>query len=271
MILEAWQILASLTPNYAALALFGLGLVFGSFGYATYLRVGSGESIMAPRSSCPNCGHHLGATELVPVLSYLWLRGRCRLCRLPIPVTYPLAEIGFGLAAAAAGYSAGWAGGAVTLALAVVGAIVAGLWRRRRVLPRGSPGLTIVENLVALGIIAAAAAPVLNLLVGSVDALQLTEGRSVEVNLARAKVQQLANVGLLSGLAPLESQNGTSELSTDGRYTVTTEVAADPDATGKAWKDNVRRVTVRVKCSACTWRWGASNPEVVITSFVRVK
>ncbi|PSO43351.1 prepilin peptidase [Candidatus Saccharibacteria bacterium QS_5_54_17] len=50
-------------------------------------------SVLKGRSACPDCGHTLGIKDLVPVLSWLWLRGRCRYCRNPISVQYPVVEI----------------------------------------------------------------------------------------------------------------------------------------------------------------------------------
>ncbi|WP_009523806.1 prepilin peptidase [Imbroritus primus] len=49
--------------------------------------------LVAPRSACPACGHTISALENVPVLSYLWLRGRCRGCGTPISSRYPLLEL----------------------------------------------------------------------------------------------------------------------------------------------------------------------------------
>ncbi len=50
-------------------------------------------NLVFPRSACPSCGHPLAAQENVPVLSWLWLRGRCRHCRAPISARYPLVEL----------------------------------------------------------------------------------------------------------------------------------------------------------------------------------
>jgi leader peptidase (prepilin peptidase)/N-methyltransferase len=49
-------------------------------------------NIVTPRSACPNCGHAISAFENIPVLSYLALRGKCRKCKTPISVRYPLVE-----------------------------------------------------------------------------------------------------------------------------------------------------------------------------------
>jgi leader peptidase (prepilin peptidase)/N-methyltransferase len=50
-------------------------------------------NLIAPRSRCPHCGHLITALENIPVLSYLFLKGRCRECKTPISIRYPLIEI----------------------------------------------------------------------------------------------------------------------------------------------------------------------------------
>lgn len=49
--------------------------------------------LITPRSSCPKCGHMISALENIPVLSYLFLRGKCRGCKTPISARYPLVEL----------------------------------------------------------------------------------------------------------------------------------------------------------------------------------
>ncbi|HAT6344128.1 TPA: prepilin peptidase [Aeromonas hydrophila] len=50
-------------------------------------------NLMVPRSACPHCGHAITAMENIPLLSWLWLKGRCRECQAPISVRYPLVEL----------------------------------------------------------------------------------------------------------------------------------------------------------------------------------
>ncbi len=69
-----------------------LGLLVGSFLNVVIGRLPKGESIVFPPSRCPHCRHPLGPADLVPVLSYLALRGRCRYCGGPISPRYPLVE-----------------------------------------------------------------------------------------------------------------------------------------------------------------------------------
>lgn len=80
-----------------------LGLVWGSFVGLLADRVPSGGSPLGPRSHCIACGRILGVIDLVPVVSWVLLRGRCRTCRERIPVRSTLIEIacaGIGAAAA---------------------------------------------------------------------------------------------------------------------------------------------------------------------------
>ena len=79
------------SPSFLALAAL-LGLVLGSFCNVCIWRYVSGESVVSPPSHCPECGHALRPWELIPLLSWLALRGRCAHCRKPISWRYPLVE-----------------------------------------------------------------------------------------------------------------------------------------------------------------------------------
>jgi leader peptidase (prepilin peptidase)/N-methyltransferase len=70
-----------------------LGLVVGSFLNVVVHRLPRGESVVRPRSHCPSCSRPIRALENIPVLSFLWLRGRCRGCGARIPIRYPLVEL----------------------------------------------------------------------------------------------------------------------------------------------------------------------------------
>lgn len=69
------------------------GLIAGSFIGALVQRWPRGEQVVAGRSRCDGCGRGLGPADLVPVLSYVLLRGRCRTCRAPIARVHPAAEL----------------------------------------------------------------------------------------------------------------------------------------------------------------------------------
>ena len=74
-----------------------LGLIVGSFLNVVIHRIPRGESVVRPASRCPGCGRRVAPWENVPVLSYLWLRGRCRGCGMRISLRYPAIELATGL------------------------------------------------------------------------------------------------------------------------------------------------------------------------------
>ena len=72
--------------------IFIMGLVFGSFFNVVGIRVPSKETLLG-RSHCPNCNKQLGVVELIPVVGYLLLRGKCKECQSPISIKYPIIEL----------------------------------------------------------------------------------------------------------------------------------------------------------------------------------
>lgn len=88
--------------------IFAYGLVLGSFYNVVGLRVPEKKSIVTPRSACPNCHHTLTALELIPVLSYIIQRGKCRQCKKHIAPIYPIMELATGLLFALAPFVLGW-------------------------------------------------------------------------------------------------------------------------------------------------------------------
>ena len=75
----------------AALAI--LGLAVGSFLNVCIHRLPRNKSIVQPPSSCPHCGYVLRWIDNIPVVSYAMLGGRCRQCKAPISIRYPIVEI----------------------------------------------------------------------------------------------------------------------------------------------------------------------------------
>ena len=69
------------------------GLIVGSFLNVVIHRLPKGESIVSPRSRCPECQTLIRAFDNIPVVSYLWLRARCRHCGARIPLRYPVVEV----------------------------------------------------------------------------------------------------------------------------------------------------------------------------------
>ncbi len=74
------------------------GAALGSFVNCAAWRIARGEAFARGRSRCPSCSHTLAARDLVPLASWLALRGRCRYCGERISVRYPLTELLFALA-----------------------------------------------------------------------------------------------------------------------------------------------------------------------------
>jgi leader peptidase (prepilin peptidase)/N-methyltransferase len=74
-----------------------LGLAFGSFLNVCLSRWPAGESVIKPRSHCRHCDHTLSWWENIPLLSWLFLRGRCRNCRAWIGWRYPVVELTVGV------------------------------------------------------------------------------------------------------------------------------------------------------------------------------
>jgi prepilin signal peptidase PulO-like enzyme (type II secretory pathway) len=72
---------------------FILGLVMGSFFNVIGIRLLKGESLAFPPSHCTSCGHKLGPLDLIPVLSYIFLRGKCRYCKNQISPIYCIGEL----------------------------------------------------------------------------------------------------------------------------------------------------------------------------------
>src|SRR5512135_2830385 len=69
-----------------------VGLVIGSFLNVCIYRVPRDKSIVYPPSSCPSCGSGIKPYHNIPLLSYIWLRGRCASCGAHISVKYPVVE-----------------------------------------------------------------------------------------------------------------------------------------------------------------------------------
>ncbi len=77
--------------------MFLLGASIGSFLNVVIYRLPKGESIIVPPSHCPKCNHRLFLWDLIPVFSYIFLRGRCRYCGERISIRYLLVEGFLGL------------------------------------------------------------------------------------------------------------------------------------------------------------------------------
>lgn len=79
--------------DFILIYIFIVGLFFGSFYNVVALRMPNNESIVYPGSHCVNCRHKLAWYELIPVFSFIFLKGKCKVCKRKISIQYPLAEL----------------------------------------------------------------------------------------------------------------------------------------------------------------------------------
>lgn len=82
---------------FVAFYVFVFGLCFGSFLNVAALRGLSGEDMVLARSKCPKCKNKLKWYMNIPLVSYIFLRGKCGFCKAPISIQYPLVELFTGL------------------------------------------------------------------------------------------------------------------------------------------------------------------------------
>jgi len=77
---------------YYVIVMFLLGITMGSFYNVVGYRLPNNQSLIKPRSHCPNCNHKLTALELIPIFSYLFQKGKCKNCKVNIPPFYVIFE-----------------------------------------------------------------------------------------------------------------------------------------------------------------------------------
>lgn len=78
---------------FIKIIVFLAGLCFGSFLNVCIYRIPLEQSISFPPSGCPKCKKRLKAIDMIPVLSYILLKGKCRDCKEPISIQYPIVEL----------------------------------------------------------------------------------------------------------------------------------------------------------------------------------
>lgn len=93
---------------YIYIMIFVFGSVMGSFLNVLAVRLSNNESIIWPSSHCPNCHHKLKWYELIPIVSYVVQKGKCRKCCSRIPISYLVIEIVTGVLYAVAYHSFGF-------------------------------------------------------------------------------------------------------------------------------------------------------------------
>jgi len=92
-----WQIRVVVPASFIGAVIFLFGLIIGSFLNVCIVRIPGQKSIVLPASACPKCGEPIRPYDNIPVISYLFLRGRCRACKTGISLMYPLVELLTGL------------------------------------------------------------------------------------------------------------------------------------------------------------------------------
>ncbi|MBI4868420.1 MAG: prepilin peptidase [Candidatus Wallbacteria bacterium] len=210
-VLQGLQAFADL-PALAQLPFVAIfaGLV-GSFLNVCIWRIPRGESIVFPRSHCPNCNHVLEVPDLVPVLSYVCLRGRCRHCRTPFSPRYMLVELVLILiwSTALLWFGFSWAFAAVALTgVAAIGGT--GIALMTRSLRRSSGGFTFISILLAMTLFAIFIGPFLDVLrTGWMGAVKNRE-YLIAFNLARERLEELR-------VMPVRAVRGDWEVYVHGR------------------------------------------------------
>jgi len=144
---------------YEAMVIGLLGLAVGSAINALVWRLHVGRSWVHGRSECPECGHTLAAKDLVPVLSWLALGGKCRYCRKPIqdsPWVELVTAVAFGVSvvALAPASAAGWLRLSLWLVLLAMLIILAVYDARWLILPDKVMGPLLATALVYTGVVA---------------------------------------------------------------------------------------------------------------------
>jgi leader peptidase (prepilin peptidase)/N-methyltransferase len=83
--------------SYFYIFIFLFGLAVGSFINCLVYRVEKKESFLFKSSYCPKCGHKLAWFDLIPLLSFVLLKGKCRYCQKEISLQYPIIELAVGI------------------------------------------------------------------------------------------------------------------------------------------------------------------------------
>ncbi len=189
---ESVQLLTILVSGVA-------GLAVGSFLNVVVYRLPRHMSVVQPPSHCPACGSQLTLVDLVPVMSWLWLRGRCRHCSAGISLRYPLVELAAGVLCAAAAAALGSLWPLPSVAVLVLCALGASVVDADGAALPGA--VTIVSSLAAVSLLPIAAA------LGHADriawaALGALLGLAAALVCDRAAGRQrLQRIALLGGLA----------------------------------------------------------------------
>lgn len=175
------------------------GLAVGSFAATALCRVPRGQSPVAPPSACDGCGRRLRPWELVPLVSYLALGGRCRTCGSAIPWQHPAGEALGGLVGGGVAWAAGLGPALLVLACLAAGtwavaALIAGRagrWGRCR---EGERGSLLAEAAVATAVLGLATVWVLGTVAYAAILWTDASRRTQAVTLARSWMEYLRSL-----------------------------------------------------------------------------
>jgi len=189
---QSWE----LSPYGMRLTLIALlaGMT-GSFINMAMWRIPRGESIFLPRSHCPVCKHVLSVGDLLPVLSYLALGGKCRYCKTRFGVRYMLIELFLIVVAVALYYHFGL--GATSLGafgLVSLGVFTTGVLKRRvwdREIMKKQTGFTYIEVMMCLVIVAAVIIPFGNTFLSTYGRSLKNKEYVIAYNLLEEKMEEL--------------------------------------------------------------------------------
>jgi len=112
---------AELNTRVVAIAMAWFGLLLGSFATVVIYRLPTNEQIVKGRSHCSSCQKTLSFIDLIPLVSWLMFRGRCRHCRVQVSFIYPLAEIAAASIASIAILQHGASLASITLGVSCIG------------------------------------------------------------------------------------------------------------------------------------------------------
>jgi leader peptidase (prepilin peptidase) / N-methyltransferase len=178
------------------------GLVIGSFLNVVTYRLPRGESLVKPRSRCPDCGTQIAWYENLPVVSWLALRGRCRYCRTRIPARYPAVELltalAFALTVAARGADAD-----LVLELPFVAALIAiaGIDLEHHIVPNRLVAPAAVWGLLAAALVASEELPELLLAGAGAFVALLLVALAYPAGMGMGDVKLAGVMGLYLGLS----------------------------------------------------------------------
>ena len=212
-----------------------LGPSVGSFCGLLLARLPRRASPLAPGSHCLACSHPLALADLIPILSFVWLRGRCRHCDALIPRLHLAAELGCTLIAAAGAALAGWTGLVLALVLCMVAGAAWGLFHPSSAPPQR--GSVLLEVALAAGLLAIVLVPVLGLISMAGRSTAVAGRHAQATALAVAKLEQCRSFGystLLGQASAGGTCNGDENNLPGGFHRRSSVQSKDPSDTGAA-------------------------------------